>query len=82
METKSIFKSKTFWVNAIVFALAIADLVTDGLLTAFGVPKEVQPRVMIILAFIVAILNIWLRMNTNQPVSIQKQEDLSLKSND
>jgi hypothetical protein len=69
---KSIFKSKTFWVNTAVGAIAVYELITNDLLTALGIPKEMRPRVMELGAFGVAVLNIWLRTRTTQPIKTKK----------
>ena len=60
METKSIFKSKTFWLNIVTFALAIFAI-TDP--SAMGInPAQ--------FAWVAAVLNIVLRFLTNKPVSL------------
>jgi len=58
MPTKSIFQSKTFWVNVLG---AAAQLVNSGLLQA------VDPAVLVIVQ---AVLNLAVRFVTDTPVSI------------
>ena len=64
MQTKSIFESRTIWLNAIVAVLAIYDQVAPFIPPAW-VPK---------IAAIVGVLNIILRLVTTQPVSLSGGE--------
>lgn len=73
-ENKPFLKSKTVWINFFIFLLAIYEYVNGDLLTAFGISAEKQPQVMSIAAFVVAVINIWLRMNATQQVTIKKDK--------
>jgi hypothetical protein len=67
MKTKSIFTSKTFWLNFIVGALAILGLVSPDLLAALHITDPVQ--FMTIIGAVTAILNVILRMITSQAIT-------------
>lgn len=61
-EAKSIFASKTFWLNAIVGGLTLADsVVGTGVL---------GPKTTASVAPVMAAVNIWLRTITTQPVTV------------
>lgn len=61
MESKSIFKSKTFWANTIALAASVA--------TAMGV--DIGPDVQAsLVGGVMAVVNIALRFVTNKPVNI------------
>jgi len=70
METKSIFKSKTMWINAILIITAVILLVNPSVLTSFGIFPENQSNVLTLLGFLGAVLNIILRFLTTGSVSI------------
>lgn len=70
MKTKSIFQSKTFWLNLIVGVLAIIALIDPTILIAFGIPEASQMQVMQVVGVIVAVLNLILRMITGQPIAL------------
>ncbi len=62
--TKSIFKSKTFWVNAVTILIAIA--------TYFGISPDqaLAEKATTFLLAVSPIVNIFLRLVTKQPVVI------------
>jgi len=76
METKSIFKSKTFLVNAIIGILAILTIINPELLAVFGLDAEGQTRVLTALGALTAILNVVLRMVTAEPVTFKPNKPL------
>ncbi len=78
METKSIFRSRTFWVNVIPMFLAVIALIDPDLLTVFGIIGLNQTKALIILAFITSLLNIVLRSLTNTIVSFNPPKKLPL----
>ena len=57
--TKKWYMSKTLWVNALVFAIAVLDAYN----TSFGIPPEVY-------AFVVPTLNAALRLVTETKLSV------------
>jgi len=59
---KSIFKSKTFWVNAITVAVGVA-----GYLAGSTVIQD-YPQVIAVLAAVQGALNVALRLVTWQPI--------------
>ncbi len=70
---KQFYKSRTFLLNAALIILSIYELLTGNLLTAFGIPVEYHLRIMEIGAFVVALINIFLRKNGSQPITFKKQ---------
>lgn len=72
-QTKTIFKSKTFWLNLILGILAIIALIDPTILIAFGIPEASQMQVMQVVGIIAAVLNIILRLITGQPVTVLKK---------
>ncbi len=64
MNGKSMFRSKTFWINAIT---AVA-----GVLTTLGGSELIQdnPQVAGIAATVIGVVNVILRLVTKEPVSI------------
>ena len=62
---KSIFSSKTFWLNLIMGALAILTLLDPTVLGAFGVAEAKQGDALKIVGVITAVLNIFLRLIFN-----------------
>ncbi|MES2285818.1 MAG: hypothetical protein V4547_09040 [Bacteroidota bacterium] len=68
---KSIFKSKTFIVNAIIGILAILTIINPELLMVFGLDAVTQTRVLTALGALTAVLNVVLRMITTEPVTIK-----------
>lgn len=71
-NVKSIFASKTLWLNAIMGILAIAAIIDPAFLSSFGVGAENQVKVLEVIGAVTAVLNIVLRMVTNQPVTLKK----------
>ena len=65
-DVKSIFKSKTFWVNAAVIIVGVASMLTD--------PVQYGPEVAKWAAVVLAVVNIVLRTITTGPVSIKPQK--------
>lgn len=70
---KSIFKSKTMWLNAIMALVAVAAFINPELLTALGFSTENQQSVLTIVGTITALLNIVLRMATTKPLKFKKE---------
>lgn len=70
MKTKSIFKSKTMWMNFILIVTTVILLINPGVLTSFGILPENQANVLTLLGFFGAVLNIILRLLTTGSVSI------------
>ena len=70
METKSIFKSRTMWLNAIAGIVAITTYINPEMLTAFGISPEKQHSVLTIVGAVTALANIVLRSFTNTAVSV------------
>lgn len=66
---KSIFASKTFWLNVIMGLLAIIVLVDPSILAIFGVDPI---KGMTIVGFVTAILNVLLRTITSQGIKTNK----------
>jgi hypothetical protein len=62
MEAKEFYKSKTFWVNLIAFAIA--------LLSAFGLVGEMDEGLEPFVVPVVALINIALRFVTKQAVKL------------
>lgn len=60
-ETKSIFASKTFWVNLITVVVVVLNRKSQVV-----PPEVVEPLALVILPFV----NMWLRKITNSPVRI------------
>lgn len=69
-EVKSIFASKTFWMNALALILSVAVLVDPQVLSLIGIAPEKQIQVMAAIGALTAILNKILRMITNSAVSV------------
>lgn len=78
MQTKSILTSKTFWANLIVGILTILGLFNPELLTLLGIANPIQ-FMAIVVGLVMPILNIILRLLTNQPITpIGKKKQDSL----
>ena len=61
---KSLFQTKTFWVNLLIAVPTLLDLVGDlGIFQAMNAPVE-------IIALILAIVNVILRVVTKEPVTV------------
>lgn len=67
---KSIFKSKTFWVNFIAGVISILTMINPELLGIFGISPDKEATVLKAIGAIVALLNVILRIFTNQAVSL------------
>ena len=64
--TKSIFSSKTFWINLIMAIIAFSATISPDFLTALGLNST---KVLTIVATVTAILNIILRTLTTTAVT-------------
>ena len=65
-DVKSIFKSKTFWVNAVVIVAGVATMLLD--------PVQYGAEVAKWAAVVLAAVNIYLRTVTTGPVEIKPQK--------
>lgn len=74
-KVKSIFASKTIWVNGIVAILAFAAYVNPSLLTMLGIDATNQAKVLPALATITGILNVVLRTLNGAPISLTPTKD-------
>lgn len=79
-ETKSIFASKTFWLNAIAGILATLTLINPELLSAFGISAGNEQKVLTGIGAITALLNIVLRSLNGAPVSLTPNKDNALNN--
>jgi len=70
MDTKSIFMSKTFWLNVCAFIVAAATYIDPELLSYIGVDPSLQMKLMKLVATAVAIANLCLRMGTKTAVTV------------
>jgi len=70
METKSILKSKTMWLNLATLIVASATIVNPELLALIGVSPEAEPTVLKIVGIVVGAANMYLRKNTNTAVAM------------
>lgn len=64
--TKSIFASKTFWINLIMAIVAFTATLSPDLLTALGINSA---KALTIIASVTAVLNIVLRALTSTAVT-------------
>jgi uncharacterized membrane protein len=71
---KSIFASKTMWLNLIVAIVAILAFVNPELLTAIGVEEARQKDVLTLVGTVTALLNLVLRAITNKGLTINSNE--------
>lgn len=62
MQKKSIFESKTFWINALAFSIGAVEL--------FSSQPFLSPEVLAVFPLILGLLNVGLRWVTDQPVSL------------
>lgn len=69
METKSILKSKTFWVNAIAALLAIVSIFSPDMLTKLGFGEQALEKALAIIGALNTVLNIALRFISNTPIT-------------
>lgn len=67
--TKSIFKSKTFWVNIIAGVLGILTIVTPDWLSGLGIGADQQTKVLTVIGGVTSVLNIALRFISNTPIT-------------
>lgn len=63
MEAKGFWRSRTFWVNGIAFAIAV--------LSAFGLVGELDEGLVPFVVPLVALINIVLRFVTNQAIKLR-----------
>ena len=63
MQAKNFYKSRTFWVNGIAFAVAV--------LGAFGLVGELDESLEPFVLPLVALINIVLRFLTNQAITLR-----------
>jgi hypothetical protein len=68
-ETKSILKSKTFWVNAIAALLAILSIFSPDMLIKFGFGEHALEKTLAIIGALNTVLNIGLRFISNTPIT-------------
>lgn len=73
--SKNIFRSKRFWLNTAASILAIILLIDPETLEAFGIPKQYENRILKILGFIVAVINILLLRYSKNTVSFTTKWD-------
>ena len=71
---KSIFKSKTFWVNTIAGLVAVIALINPEFLNIFVSDENQKMKLLTIIGTLTAILNILLRAITTKPVRIIKEK--------
>lgn len=76
MKTKSIFRSKTLWINLIMAVISFSAVLSPNLLTALGIDST---RALTIIAGITGLLNIVLRMITNTGVALSVPDDIMPK---
>ena len=67
---KSIFKSKTFWLNLLASVVSTLVVVDPELLTIFGVAPEKQVKILGIIGLVTGLANKVLRVMTNSAVSV------------
>lgn len=72
--TKSIWKSKTIWLNLIMGLLAIIALINPEILTVFGLSPEAQHNALTIIATVTAVLNLILRMISGTAVTMDSSK--------
>lgn len=68
---KTIFQSKTFWVNFIMALISIGAVISPELLTILGLDST---KALTIIAAITAVLNMFLRLITNTGIEIKSQK--------
>ncbi len=69
MGTKSILKSKTFWLNAIASLLAILSIFNPEFLSGLGLGFDAQTKALSIIGALTTVLNIALRFVSNTPIT-------------
>lgn len=74
METKSILKSKTFWLNFISACLAILSILNPDLLNGLGLGADAQTKVLSVIGALTTVLNIILRFVSNTPITPLKKK--------
>ena len=70
METKSIFTSKTFWINFLTVLVGTAAAINPDFLGVYKLPAATQNTILLITGLIAGVGNIVLRFISTQPVSI------------
>jgi len=73
--TKVWYKSKTIIANIISLIIAIGLLINPAVLLAMGVLPENQSKVLTLIVFFIAVLNLILRMITDAPITITKPKN-------
>ena len=81
METKvkSVFASKTLWINGIMAVLGVLAYANPEMMGIFGITPDNQAKVLPILASVTAILNMALRFLTTGEVSFTPTKDNAAK---
>lgn len=72
---KSVFKSKTIWMNAILAVVSIIALINPEFLTAVGIDASNQQKVITLLGTVAAILNLFLRFITSDGLQLSSKKD-------
>lgn len=70
MNKKSLFKSKTFWLNLAAGVVAFAALLNKELLTQIGIPETAQNQIMGAVGLLVGAANIYLRLGITHEVKM------------
>lgn len=70
METKSIFKSKTFWFNVLVALVGAAAAVSAPDIADLGLSANASAWILKTCGAVAFLGNLFLRAATNQPVTV------------
>ena len=65
---KSLFASKTFWVNSLLAVVSIGTYIADSALLADS------PEAIAFIGTGIGLVNVILRLMTNEPVAVKKKE--------